>query len=367
MKYLNAILGTILFTFYCSCSDSDNEEFMGATEDMDPFPATAYFPPVGADMWETISLETLGWSNSAAQELSAFLEEKDTKAFLIVKDGRIVLEYYLNGSNRDEPHPWYSVGKSATAFTAGVAQAEGLLSLHSPSSTYLGEGWSNLSQNEEMTIQVSHHLSMTTGLDYTVGNLNCTEAQCLHFLNIPDSFWYYHNAPYTLTQDIISGATGVNFESYFDRKVKDPIGMDGQWLRLGFANVYFSTARSMARFGLLNLNKGFWEGSPILNDNSYFNAMTNSSQDMNKAYGYLWWLNGKENFRVPGSEMQFQGALIPNAPQDLIAGLGKDDQKLYIVPSQDLVIVRMGDATGESLLGPSSFDISLWDHINALF
>jgi hypothetical protein len=58
---------------------------------------------------------------------------------------------------------------------------------------------------------------------------------------------------------------------------------------------------------------------------------------------------------APGLTVEFQGELIPNAPVDLIAGLGKNDQKLYIVPSQNLVIVRMGDDAGESLLGPSSF------------
>ncbi len=64
--------------------------------------------------------------------------------------------------------------------------------------------------------------------------------------------------------------------------------------------------------------------------------------------------------------MEFSGALIPNAPEDLIAGLGKNDQKLYIVPSQGLVIVRMGDIAGKTTLGPSSFDNELWAKINAL-
>ena len=142
--------------------------------------------------------------------------------------------------------------------------------------------------------------------------------------------------------------------------------MDGNWLQLGFSNVYYSTARSMARFGLLNLNEGSWNGNPILGNSGYFSAMTNTSQDLNKAYGYLWWLNGKESFRVPASEVQFPGKLIPNAPDDLIAGLGKDDQKLYVIPSKGLVIVRMGDDAAETLLGPSSFDNELWEKINAV-
>ena len=94
--------------------------------------------------------------------------------------------------------------------------------------------------------------------------------------------------------------------------------------------------------------------------------MTSISQDLNAAYGYLWWLNGSSSYRVPASETQFNGELIPDAPQDLIAGLGKDDQKLYVVPSQNLVIVRLGDNAGASFLGPSSFDNELWQKINLL-
>ena len=94
--------------------------------------------------------------------------------------------------------------------------------------------------------------------------------------------------------------------------------------------------------------------------------MTNTSQDLNPAFGYLWWLNGKNGYRLPGSEISFSGTLIPNAPADLIAGLGKGDQKLFVVPSQGLVIVRIGDAAGESQLGPYSFDNELWEQLNIL-
>ncbi len=95
--------------------------------------------------------------------------------------------------------------------------------------------------------------------------------------------------------------------------------------------------------------------------------MTSTSQNLNKAYGYFWWLNGKSNYRLPGSEIEYSGTLIPNAPSDLIAGLGKNDQKLYIVPSKNLVIVRMGDNANNSVFGPSSFDNQLWEKLNTLF
>ena len=207
---------------------------------------------------------------------------------------------------------------------------------------------------------------MTTGLDYNVEDAFCTDPECLIYLNSPGTTWYYHNAPYTLLDEVIANATNTDFNSYFSEKIKEPIGMQGLFIKVGYNNVFFSTARSMARFGILNLNQGDWNGTPILMDTAYFNSMTNSSQDLNLSYGYLYWLNGQSSYRLPGSEVEFKGSLIPNAPADLYAGLGKNDQKLYMVPSLDLVVVRMGGASSEILLGPSGFDNELWGLINLI-
>jgi CubicO group peptidase (beta-lactamase class C family) len=78
------------------------------------------------------------------------------------------------------------------------------------------------------------------------------------------------------------------------QKLRDKMACKVFGQNVGFNNIYFSTARSMARFGLLNLNKGIWDTVPILNDTNYFTEMTTTSQDMNRSYGYLWWLNGKK-------------------------------------------------------------------------
>jgi CubicO group peptidase (beta-lactamase class C family) len=111
----------------------------------------------------------------------------------------------------------------------------------------------------------------------------------------------------------------------------------------------------MARFGLLALNKGKWNNEQIINE-SFFNESISSSQNINPSYGYLWWLNGKSNYMIPGSQFVFQGTLIPNAPADLFAAMGASDQRLYVVPSKNLVVVRMGEASG--------FDNNLWQKIN---
>ncbi len=369
----------LLFVILCySCSSDDNSTSSTVddnttnpttpTTSTPPPPNSMYFPPITGSEWENISPEQLGWNSTAEQELYKFLEERETSSFIILKNGKIAIEKYFNGAFPDSNDPWYSIGKTLTAMTVGIAQQNGILKIDEPSSKYLGQGWSELSNDQEQDIQIKHHLSMNTGLDYTVPNNNCTDTDCLKYRNPVGSFWYYHNAPYTLITKIIANATQSEFNDYVKTAISSKIGMTGNFTNLGFAKVYHSNARSMARFGLLSLNKGFWGQSPILTDKTYYDTMINSSQTENKAYGYSWWLNGKENYRLPASEKELQGSIIPEAPKDLIAGLGKNDQKLYIIPSQNMVIVRMGKPGAAKVkLGLSTFDNELWSKINALW
>ncbi|KAA1246691.1 serine hydrolase [Aquimarina sp. RZ0] len=365
MKNIRTTFLLPLLSLSFSCSD-DIDIDQRATEELNSDLNELYFPPINTDEWETASITDIGWNKSAEEPLYSFLKEKNTKAFIILKNGRIIVEKYFNGALPSDNNPWYSAGKTLTAFTIGLAQQEGLLDINASSSTYLGAQWANITTDQEQTITVRDHLTMTTGLDYNVSNQNCTDFDCLTYLNEPGNFWYYHNAAYTLLTTIVSRATNTDYNSYFDSKLKNKIGMNGTWISLGYATIYYSTARSMARFGLLNLNRGIWSNTKILSDQNYFIEMTTTSQSLNKSYGYLWWLNGKSSFRTPAFENEFTGELMPDAPEDLFAGLGKNDQKLYIIPSQDLVIVRMGDDTGQTLLGPSGFDNDLWIKINAL-
>lgn len=323
-----------------------------------------YFPPINSNTWETASLSALGWNESEAQNLLSFLENSNTQSFIMLHNGRIIIEAYFNGANSETNNPWFSAGKTLTATMVGIAEQESFLSLNDASNQYLGLGWTEATSTQESAITVKNHITMTTGLDFNV-DFMCTDPACLQYLDAPNSFWYYHNAPYTLTQSIVSGAIGSDFNDYFNVKLRDPIGMQGSWVPFGFNKFYFSNARSMARFGLLNLNKGVWETTEILNED-FFNAMTTTSQNLNPAYGYLWWLNGKSSYILPSSENLVNGTLIPNAPNDLIAALGANDQKLYVVPSKKLVIVRMGNSGNQGQLGPSGYDNTLWEKINAV-
>jgi CubicO group peptidase (beta-lactamase class C family) len=102
-----------------------------------------------------------------------------------------------------------------------------------------------------------------------------------------------------------------------------------------------------------------------MTDQNYFNQMVNTSQQINKSYGYLWWLNGKSSHMLPGSQIVFNGTMNPNAPNDMIAAMGKDGQFLNVVPSQNLVWVRMGEAP-DGLPVPYLLNDAIWSYINQL-
>nr|WP_299345192.1 serine hydrolase [Allomuricauda sp.] len=345
-----------------SCS-SDSDDLETPNNELQDF-TNLYFPPPQSPEWETVSASQLGWNTENEEDLRSFLDEKNTKAFIITKGGRIVVEWYFDEHTQNTSWYWASAGKTLTAFTTGIAQEEGFLDIDNKSSDYLGEGWTSTPLEKENLITVWHQLTMTSGMNAL--QFDCVTPDCLTFVADAGTRWAYHNGPYTLLQSVVSNTTGMEWSAYFNEKLRDKIGMDGFWLSTNnLNNVYFSTARSMTRFGVLNLNSGVWDGEVILGDDDFKMDMINTSQNLNRSYGYLWWLNGKDSYRAPGLQTEFSGELIPNAPADTFAGLGRDDQKLYVIPSMELVIVRMGEDAGEDLLGPSSFDNELWQYLNA--
>jgi CubicO group peptidase (beta-lactamase class C family) len=363
MHHLRHLIFTILFTLLltgCSKDDGDLQPLP------DPeLPSEIYFPAIGSDEWETISPAELEWSVEAELPLLDLLEEKKTKAFIILKDGKIAMEHYFGTFTKDSLWYWASAGKTLTSFTVGIARQEGLLDLEDKTSDYLGNGWTSATAEKEALISIRHQLTMTTGLDDL--SFDCITPDCLEYKADAGTRWAYHNGPYTLLHEVVAAAAGSNFSTYFKSRLRDRIGMNGFWLSTnGLNSVYFSNARSMARFGLLALNSGKWGDSSILEDENFLTAMKNTSQELNPSYGYLWWLNGKDQYMVPGLQLTFNGPLIPAAPADTYAGLGKNDQKLYLVPTKGLVVVRMGEDAGGNLLGPTEFDNELWEHLNAL-
>ncbi len=347
----------ILYTFsFCSKKDVV-QEIIEAEQT-----AETYFPSLTNNTWETVSPSELNWNVSKIEELKTYLSEKKTKSFIVLYNGKIVIEEYFNNHSSASNWYWASAGKTLTATLSGITQDEGLLNINNKVSDYLGIGWTSSTLEQENQITCKNLLSMTSGLDDSLGD--DVSPENLKYVANAGTRWAYHNV-YVKMQDIVAKVSNTSWTNYFNIKLRDKIGMNGTWTDLKNLSVYWSNSRSMARFGLLISTNGKWNNAQIISE-SFLNEAVNTSQNINNSYGYFWWLNGESNYRLPQSQVQFNGELIPNAPSDMFAALGKNDQKIYVVPSKKLVIIRMGESAEDSNFALSNFDNDLWRKINAV-
>jgi len=324
-----------------------------------------YFPPLTGSTWNTTDPQSLNWCQARIDSLYNYLQVKNTKSFILLKDGKIVLEKYFGTYTVDSLHYWASASKSLASFITGIAQQKGLININNQVSQYIGNHWTSAPLAKENLITVKNLLEMTSGLD-DAPPLPCgtedTAKACLIYKADAGTRWAYHTGAYKKVQDVVSTMAGVNYNLVTNNWIETQTGMSGTW----FQQVYYSKARDMARFGLLNLNKGIWNTDTIMRDSVYFKEMTNTSQNFNLSYGYLWWLNGKPTYMNPGIQVVLNGPLIPNCPTDMYAALGKADQKIYVVPSTGMVVVRQGSSAENVTFALSTFDNNLWDYINKL-
>lgn len=327
-----------------------------------------YFPPLNNNaFWDTTSPSSLNWCKTKIDSLYNFLGRENTKAFILLKDGKIVLEKYYGSFTQDSNWYWASAGKTITSFLIGKAQEEGFLSINDTTSLYLGQGWTSCTNTQETKITIRNQLSMTSGLDDGVTDVDCTADTCLKYLADAGTRWAYHNAPYTLLQDVLEIATNTTVNNYTQTKIKNRIGMTGAWLPSGYNSVYYSKPRSMARFGLMISNNSIWGTDTIMKDPIYKSNMVNTSQQLNKSYGYLWWLNGKSSYMLPTLQNVFPGSYAPDAPTDMYAALGKNGQILSISASQGIVFVRMGESPNAGQASITTlFCNQIWKRINEL-
>ena len=96
---------------------------------------------------------------------------------------------------------------------------------------------------------------------------------------------------------------------------------------------------------------------------AYYDVMVNTSQNLNLSYGYLMWLNGKASAMEPGLQTVVNQFLTPSAPADMFAAMGKNGQLINVVPSQGLVVIRMGDAPDTASVS-LTLQEDLWKELN---
>lgn len=290
------------------------------------------------------------WDHDFLAELLVLAASNETSAFLVVDRGDTILTW-TDGSDpghRDVA----SVQKSVTSILIGIALADGVLDLDDPVTRHMGAGWSSSRTEDRITIR--HLLTMTSGLNRQLRNVS-----------EPGSKWDYNNVAYHQLHWVLESATGMQLEALSQDRLFTPLGIDGaQWEQRGLLGRQADpkgnpmlglvmSAHELAKVGQLVLQQGHWAGSRIV-PAAYIADSTAPSQELNPSYGYLWWVNGQRAHRLPTGSALRDGPLIPDAPPDLVAAMGAGDQRLYVWPEREIVVVRLGEDAGPD------FDGELW-------
>jgi CubicO group peptidase (beta-lactamase class C family) len=305
-----------------------------------------YFPNSIKHEWETVSAQEGGWSEKGLDMLSKYLEESDSKAFILLQNGKIVAEHYYQDFGKDSIYYWASAGKTLTAFLTGIAIEKGYMDLEDPVSDYLGEGWSACEPEDEAKRKLIHHLTMTSGHDDT-GEFGCTKPECLLCIAEPGNRWAYHQGAYTLiTYMLENNGMYSNINMMLNSEIGQTTGITAAYIKLGDNRIVFSTPRDFAAFGLLMLGQGDWDGQTILADKNYIADMTRPSQSLNESYGYLTWVNRGESYMLPQSQLVFPSRIAPALPLGTYAGIGANGQIVCVIPEWNTVFVRMGEMSG---------------------
>jgi len=339
-----------------------------------------YFPPPGSRAeWQRIDPAEARFDRAKLDEVLDHARQQRSSGLVILYRGRIVAEGYWNPDDlqtervkeqvkkrgydqrvigRDAAgraiEDVASAQKSISSILAGMAQERGLLKISDPVHKYLGRGWTKSAPDQEAAITVRHLLTMTSGLDDE-----------LKFEVAPGTRWFYNTSAYSRVLMCTAAATKMDRNELTKQWLTGPIGMqDSRWeerpVPAGFEGKngvgFATTVRDLARFGLLIQASGDWDGRAIIQDKQYLHDALHRSQDLNPSYGYLWWLNGQS--QVMRGRQLVPGPLIPTAPADLVAALGGFQRKLYVVPSEHLVVTRLGDNC-------PPLDASLWRLITA--
>ena len=295
--------------------------------------------------------EDVGWSPSAVDDLEALVAETAAQSFVLLHDGLIVRERYWRGADPSTVRDVASVQKSVTSTLTGIAHGRGLLDLDTAVSELLGRGWSAADAASESLITVRHLLTMTSGL----------AAGTLRFAHPAGEVWQYNTEAYQRMLPVLEAVAGEDLSTLSRRWLFDPIGVsdEARWYDRPFEDALgvrsrglALSARDMARIGLLASRGGVWGDDAVVPADWFERAWT--PIDAKSDYGMLWWLLGRGPLRRQG------------APADAVAALGRDDQKIYVIPSARLVLVRQGDAARGSALATSRFDRSLMAAVTAV-
>ena len=309
-----------------------------------------YWPQGGG--WATVKPAAVDMDEAQLQAAMKYALEQNAVGVLVLRAGKIVAEDYAKDWGADKAHNLASATKSMTSILVGMALDDGKFTGLHQSIADFAPAWKG---TDKEAIQLWHFLSMTTGLNHRGAGLSQRGDQFEVGLKVPltakpGAVWAYNTPAYHMLFRLLEKATGENLEAYSQRKLFGPLGMEHHsWIKaqVGGVTNYHSlqcSTRDLARFGLFALRGGRWQDKRLVSG-EYFRQATSPSQKLNPAYGFLWWLNNPETAAsAAGSRRIARQLMFPGAPRDLFAAMGAGGQLALIVPSLDLVVVRLGES-----------------------
>jgi CubicO group peptidase (beta-lactamase class C family) len=320
-----------------------------------PWPTTAWpqgAPPPGLAATRFAALMDQAFAAKATPTLG------ETHALVIVQGGKIVHERYGEGFGPDQTYPSWSKAKSITHALVGIAVGDGKIDVMAPAEV---PEW-QAPGDPRGAITLDQLLRMSSGLQWVEEYLPDRPSDVIAMLfgegqadvagfaakfplaHAPGSHWYYSSGTTNIVARALGraiGKSGPEFEAFMRERLFDPLGMASPVPKFDAAGTFigssfcFATARDFARFGLLYLRDGVWDGRRLLPEGWVDYARTPTFQQadpsIDSRYGAHWWLD----LGGPGS----------------FSANGYDGQYTVCVPDLDLVLVRHG-ATALELKDP---------------
>ncbi|MGD8171698.1 serine hydrolase domain-containing protein [Vibrio sp. TRT 21S02] len=291
-----------------------------------------------------------------------------TSSLLVMKQGQLIVEEYMNGWQAEYPHSIQSISKSLTSLMVGVAIEEGLIEdEESPLSTYLPH-YTGFFQGDKSQLTLKHFLTMSSGLDWDEWSLPYSDPNNVRYQEMfnsepvkfvldrelvqsPGAHFTYNGGLVTVVGEILADRDRkANLAGYIPQSKMAELCFKNAYMSGQMGNVSnaagggFLRARDMLKLGMLVLNDGQWKGKQIVSKDwiersTQFYVATNWD---GSGYGYYWWIN--DHF-VDGKTYR------------VVYGLGYGGQVIAVVKELDLIVVK----TATNYAGQTN-DFSIMKH-----